>query len=285
MSQSSERVDSLTKDIEERISQLENSMLSGYSEPFLLALRWWARLHRYSFNNALLIELQAPGTEAVAGFKAWQALGFQVSKGSTAIYLRAPWIKKTADKDTGEIEPRLIGYYPVAVFPIECTVEYQEGKRPPELLTPPKGDADWEHLFICWSRRLLTLYGITVKEQNLGNVYGMATHKNIRINSRLDIATKVTTLIHECAHIFAGHHTDPDKDLKQREMEVEAVAYVLAAQLGTEHTAASDYLINYRIQPDQLKANLEVIGKLVKEVRTVLSVGFEPQTEESDLAA
>ena len=90
----------------------------------------------------------------------------------------------------------------------------------------------------------------------------------------MDWPQKATTLIHETAHILAGHHKG-DKGLQQREMEVEASTYVLCSLLGVSHPAASDYLLNYQIEPDQLRGNMDTIGKIVKEVKAVLHVGFE----------
>ena len=278
------RVEQLGKEIETALNRLEQDMLSGHSQTFLEALKFWSQFHRYSFNNSILIMLQAPYTLQVAGYRAWQALGWQVKLGAKACFIRAPWLKRLPDPETGEIEPRLVGYFPTAVFPIELTVEWEEGKRPPEPMIPATGD-EWEHVYICWTRRLETIYGIQIKEQHLGNAYGMASPSSIRINERLSFTHKATTLIHEAAHIFAGHHQAEGKTLQQRELEVEATTYVLCAQLGQEHKGAVDYLLNYQIEPDQLKANLDVIGKLVKEVRAALSVGFEEQVETVEAVA
>jgi len=279
-----ERVEELNRTVESALERLEQDMLAGHSEVFLEALAWWSRMHRFSFNNSLLIQIACPHASFVAGYRQLQAMGWQVRKGETAIAIRGPRLKKEVDQTTGEIDHKLIGYIALNVFDISQTVEWHEGKRPPEPLTPATG-ADWLHLYECWSRRLQTTYQIGVTEQDLGTAYGMASPQRIRINSRLDIATKATTLLHEACHIFARHHDAKDKSLQQRELEAEATTAVLCNMLGASHPAAIDYLTNYRIQPDQLKANLEVIGKLVKEVRSVLSVGFEPQAEESDLAA
>jgi len=274
------RVEQLTKDIETKLNMLEIDMLSGHSEAFLEAMTWWSKFHRYSFNNTLLIKMQAPQTEAVAGYKQWQAQGFQVRKGAVACWIRAPWIKRLTDQDTCEIEPRLIGYYPVAVFPIEQTIEYQEGKRPPEPMIPATG-ADWLHLYECWTRRLQTLYGIDVGEHRLGKIYGLCSPNRIRINAKLEIAQKASTLVHEVCHLAAHHHQDRTLDLRQRELEAEASCAVVCSLLGAEHPAAVDYLINYRIQPDELKKNMEKISQIVKDVKAMLAIDTFMAKEET----
>ena len=259
-------IEKLNRDVEEGLGRLEAQMLSGQSEAFLESLRWWARLHRYSFSNAMLIRMQAPEASVVAGYKRFQEMGFQVRKGAMSIRIRAPWIKKSVDQSTGEIEQRLIGYFPVSVFSIQQTVEWAEGKRPPDPLTPATG-ADFEDLFIKWTRRLTTLYGFRIKEQALGgNVYGMATKDLIIIRRDLDWPQKVTTLLHEASHL-AGKHLDqrdrPDKDL---EAEAEAACFVLCLMQGIEHQGAKEYLLHWKIEPDSLKGHLEAIQRIVKDV-------------------
>jgi len=265
------RVEQLTKDIETKLNMLEIDMLSGHSEAFLEAMSWWSKFSRYSFNNTLLIKMQAPHTEQVAGYRTWQSQGFQVRKGAMAIWIRGPWLKKLPDDLTGQIEPRLIGYYPVAIFGIEQTIEYEEGKRPPEPMIPATG-ADWLHLYECWTRRLQTLYGIDVGEHRLGKIYGMATPNRIRINAKLDTPQKACVLVHEVCHLAAHHHQDRTMELRQRELEAEASCAVICSLLGAEHPAAIDYLLAYQIQPDELKKNLEKISQIVKDVKAMLAI-------------
>ena len=56
--------------------------------------RRWVRarsvFRSYSFNNQILIALQAPEATRVAGFQAWRKLGRQVRKGETSIRIYAP---------------------------------------------------------------------------------------------------------------------------------------------------------------------------------------------------
>jgi len=274
------KVDELNKTVEQQLDRLEIDMLSGHNQAFLDGLAWWAKQHRFSFNNSLLIRIQCPQATFVAGYKQLKALGWQVAKGARCTYIRGPWIRKETDALTGEIEQRLIGYIPLCLFDVSQTVEWEEGKRPPDPLQPATG-AEWEDLYLTWSRRLTTLYGIEVKEHQLGRLYGTASPNRIRVNARLEPGQKACVLIHETCHIVAGHHRDQSKSLQQREMECEASTYVLCSMLGGEHPAAAQYLINYQIEPNQLTANLETISKLVKEVKTVLYVGFHGESHEA----
>ena len=85
-------------------------------------------LHRYSFNNALLILVQMPEATAVAGYRAWQAQGHQVRRGERAIKVLGPVTVKAqvTDSRTGAVlldangqlryERRMVGVRPVSVF-------------------------------------------------------------------------------------------------------------------------------------------------------------------------
>lgn len=257
--------------VETAIQDLEARIANGHTDEFLKALKKWSKLKGYSFNNTLLILWQKPDAIQMAGFKAWEKMGFHVKQGETGCWVRGPVIKKTVDEDTGEVERRLAGYIPLCVFCVSQTAEWPD-KYPPEIFTPAD-DADWENLYTCWSRRLMSVHDITVKEMYMGKTYGMATSKTIRISSRLGYADKAVTLIHELCHIVANHPTAEGREKwtrQEQEAQSEAATFVLCSMLGKEHQGAVDYLINYRVQPGQLAEHLETIGKLVREVRFLL---------------
>jgi hypothetical protein len=268
-----ERAEALETQIASAIGELEAQLQQGHSEEFLAALAWWGQFRDYSFNNSLLIAMQRPNATQVAGFRAWEKLGFHVRRGERAIFVRGPIFKKLPDPETGELVQILVGYIPVCVFDISQCAEYP-AKQLPEPLKPATG-AEWEYLYDCWRRTLLTTQDIPVTEMALGNVYGLASKRTIRINAKLSVAHKATVLLHELSHIVAGH-TQPKDDAptwtrQDRELQVEAASYVLCRMLGAEHPSSRDYLLNHRVQPGQLSAHLEVIGSIVRQVRTILN--------------
>jgi hypothetical protein len=289
-----QRAEQLEQAITDSIAHLEGLMAQGQSEDFIKALSWWSQFRDYSFNNSMLILIQRPNAIQVAGYRKWESLGFQVKKGEKGIFIRGPVLKKVADEVTGEITERLVGYMPLAVFDISQTAEWPE-KQPPQPFMPAT-DAEWEHLYICWSRRLQTLWGIDVTEQDMGSLtYGMASAKTIRINQRHGFEVKAPVLLHELAHIVARH---PSKEghakwsLQQRELQAEAAAFVLCRMVGGNHPHAAQYLLHYKVEPGQLVEHLEVIGAIVKEVRTMLDFKnldqevslAEPEQERSEAA-
>ena len=76
-----------------------------------------AQFHNYSFANVLLILVQCPDASRIAGYKKWQELNRQVSKGETAIKIFAPLIRKTDDGEDDEV----YGFHIVNVFDISQT--------------------------------------------------------------------------------------------------------------------------------------------------------------------
>ncbi len=267
-----ERADELETAITGAIAELEATMANGKSEDFVKSLEWWSRFRDYSWNNSILILLQRPDAIQMAGFRAWEKLGFHVKAGETATWIRGPILKKVPDQDTGELEERLVGYMPVAVFDIAQTAEYPD--KQPAYPFKPSTEADWEHLYICWTRRLQTLHGVNIRELDMGiKTYGSASTQGIRINSRHEFGIKGPVLLHEVCHLAAHHPTAEAHakwNLQEREAQVEAATYVLCRMLGAVHPHSANYLLHYKVDAGMLSAHLETIGKIVRDVRVML---------------
>jgi len=83
----------------------------------------------------------------------------------------------------------------------------------------------------------------------------------IKINSRLEKAGRFTTLAHELGHIYCGHQGGDPQDRwadrrdqlthGQRELEAEAVSWLVSRRLGLE-TRSAEYLSGY-VSKDDLK--------------------------------
>lgn len=267
-----ERVKELEQQIASAVGELEAQMLEGTSEDFVKSLEWWSKFRAYSWNNSLLILLQRPTAIQMAGFRALEKLGFHVKQGEQATWIRGPVLKKVTDPNTGEIVQRLVAYVPLAVFCLSQTAEYP-AKQPPNPYKP-ETTADWEALYEVWSRRLTTLYGIEVKELEMGALaYGAASGKSIWVNSRQDVSIKAMNLVHEICHIAAGHTVAAGHDkwsLQERELQVQAATFVLCRMVGVTHPNAANYLLQYKVEQGQLSDHLESIGTIVRDVRHML---------------
>ena len=91
------------------------------SEAWRAWLRVQARFHRYSFNNALLIQLQCPTATRIAGFGAWLKLGRHVRRGEQAIWILSPVTRRADTKDGQEAARVVTAFRPVAVFDVAQT--------------------------------------------------------------------------------------------------------------------------------------------------------------------
>ncbi len=115
-------------------------------------------LHRYSFNNLILIWAQRPTASAVAGYTTWQAMGRQVRRGEKAIRVMAPIIRRTEIQDENgrpqldaggrkQHKQRVVGFRPAPVFDVGQTdgPPLPEPDRP-ALLTGHAPDGLWDAL-------------------------------------------------------------------------------------------------------------------------------------------
>ena len=71
--QRKEKVDELHKQLADNVTRLNEG------EAWQKWLSMAAKFHRYSFNNVLLIAVQRPDATLVAGYRAWQSMGHQVT--------------------------------------------------------------------------------------------------------------------------------------------------------------------------------------------------------------
>src|SRR5690348_11902143 len=98
------------------IELLAGELSQGFSENFLKLMHFYARFHRYSARNTLLIMLQRPEAARVASYKRWLDLGRQVKKGSKAIWIYSPMTKREQDAVSGEMVEKILGWRLVPVF-------------------------------------------------------------------------------------------------------------------------------------------------------------------------
>lgn len=269
-----EKTDVLTEKIDEAIEELAFQLSQGHTKAYLDMLDWYAHFHKYSIGNSMLIKLQCPHATLVAGFKRWQELGFTVKKGECGIAIRAPWLKKVPDPETGELVEKLIGYWPTYVFDISQTQEYPD-KQPPDIYAPIGGN--WAELYDYIKLQVLC-NGIIVSHQPMPRgVQGMYWDGHICIADRLPAFWRITTIIHEYVHNVAhGPYGDAqDLTLNQREWEAESVTYAVCVAIGIRHDVARDYLLHYQFTNEDLHAAVKRIQALTKRVIKELRLAQE----------
>ena len=278
----SDEARSLTEQIEASVNQLAaETHEARQSELFKTWLNAMAQFSNYSWSNQLLIAFQRPAasTGQVAGFHTWRKLGRHVKKGAKGIAILAPCVYRKKADDTKEDSPTVKsvrGFRTVYVFCEEDT----EGQPLPALTYG--ADSGGEEL-------LSRLEWVTEEDLNIRldydeikepGVEGYSAGGRIVIRTCLSATAKAGVIAHELAHeLLHQKEKQADvvtKDRQQRELEAEAIAYVVMRHFGIEHVACN-YLATYKIDSAQLKQSLQTISTTAK----FLIAAIDPQFRET----
>lgn len=119
--------------VREVLSQILNKFESG-EIPEAIAYSVYPPMdvpsNKWSFLNRMLMYWS--GTNDARGYRQWQEAGRQVKKGSKAIYILAPRVKKIKNEETEDYY--LIGFLSIPVFRAEDTegepLEYERNELP-----------------------------------------------------------------------------------------------------------------------------------------------------------
>lgn len=270
--------------VEELIAALEQ----GKSERLLEYLAFQARFHRYSFNNCLLIAIQKPDATFVAGFQQWKELGRFVRQGEKGIMILAPLLKRSKSENRkegdGDDEPssRIFGFRATYVFDVSQT----DGDELPEFSVITGDPRD----LIPVLQVFVANCSIELRyEECLGGAEGVSEGGKIALLVGLTPAQEFAVLVHELAHELL-HRTERRKETTRtiRELEAEAVAYVVCRAAGLDGLArSSDYIQLYQGDKELLLASLshiqrvaaQIIDGLIADTEPRLSLGREPTLE------
>jgi len=232
--------------IEEGLSNL------GSSENWAAYLRTQSRFHRYSFNNTLLILMQAPEATKVAGYRTWLSLGRQVRKGEHGIKILAPAMYRTkneneSDEDGEPSETRqLRGFTTATVFDIAQT-DGDEIPEPVATLTGSGPEGALESLLAVAAARGVAVEIAPIPSHPGAHGVFQPSANTITLRPDLSGAQMVKTLSHELAH--ADLHRDGvtgDVDRSLCELEAESVAFIVCQHLGVDSSEYSfGYLANW----------------------------------------
>lgn len=254
-----------------------------------------SRFHDYSYRNTLLIKHQCPEATRVAGYRTWQEeFERHVKEGESAIWIWAPIITKQCpecenspsyhekiDCEYDETPPEewskgLVGFKPAPVFDVSQT----EGEPLPELETEATGDAgDLVNRLTDIADEL----GVTVRivpegEWTHGEAKGICEQLSlvdmqprVEVRARENDADLVRTLIHEYAHALLHFDVDDDTERSKREVEAEAVAYVVGRYCGLDTSGSAFYLAAWESDdPEVVRERLGRISRTAEELIDVL---------------
>ncbi|MDZ7701641.1 MAG: ArdC-like ssDNA-binding domain-containing protein [Halobacteriales archaeon] len=283
---SDDRYDEMHSTIEDWVDDLVDLVdAAAASEEFQEWLDVQSRFHDYSFRNTLLIKQQCPGATKVAGYRTWQEeFDRQVKKGERAIWIWAPIITKRcpscenattyhekSDCEYDETPPEqwskgLVGFRPVPVFDVSQT----EGEPLPELETGARGDAEGLVQALLEAAAELKIEVRLVDRVNWShdNAKGICRASDsdleralVEVIDRENEADLATTLVHEYVH--AELHVDDFEvdERAKREVEAEAVAYIIGRHFGLDTSNSAFYLAAWQgEEADTIQERIERIS-------------------------
>ena len=255
---------------------------AGKSDALTNYLTTMSRFHNYSFGNVLEIARQMSTATRVAGFWTWKNMGRSVNAGAKGIRILAPIIgvrrkkDEEAEKDITRQNTRvLLGFRNAYVFDVSQT----NGVELPsmhEVIGDPGENIDRLAAFVK-SKGIALLYNA-----NIAPALGMSYGGRIAILPGQSKAEEFSTLVHETAHELlhkAERRTTTTKTI--RELEAEAVAFVVGKAVGLKNeNASADYIQLYQGNASLLAESLEVI----QQTASLILSALEPPIEAEDSA-
>jgi hypothetical protein len=256
-----------------RLAHAVERLVSG--DDWRRALEFAARFRSRSFGNTLLIFAQHldayeagrvpdPEPSYVAGYKQWQTLGRQVSKGQPGYQIMAPITGRFATftpqdaeswrrlgrfekpKPGEAVRSRMIGAKPAYVWDVSQTTGDPIPERPtPQLVEGEAPTGLWEGL-----AALVKAHGYRVllveHEGMIHGANGLTDFhaRTVAVRTNMDPAAQVKTLAHELGHVRLHGPDNPDwaEHRGIGEVEAESVALMIGAAHGMD---TSSYSVSY----------------------------------------
>lgn len=270
------------------LNELADNLVTDPDELDKFVEHWTQGFHNYSLNNMLLAYKQKPDFKFLAGYKAWKQRGRQVAKGEHSIRILAPCTHKVEDEETGDDKYVVTGFRSVPVFDVSQTGVPVEGKDPETGETVKKLDMSFDDIELGAPdmvkgaskynfSELCSVAPVPVEVAEdptspLSN--GSTDGRWITITPKSREEPMIATLFHETAHILLGHTgagaVADNCSQSAREIEADAVSYVVCKSLGIENDKARYYISNWGGNKEELTGRgpkiLSVASRMVKKV-------------------
>lgn len=235
-----------TQELARHMADLANQIITDTDKLDQFSKQWSNGFHNYSFGNMLLIFFQKPDATLCAGYHDWLGKHKRyVKKGEHGIGILAPmFFKKSKETETGEDEEVTITRFrAVTVFDVSQT--------------------DGEPLTLGHSDKVAGDCQLTVDEiarcfdfpviYSNGIENGSTDGKNITLCDRGNKQSILATYFHELAHTqlhFGDDRKEIDRDTK--ELEAEAVSYIVCASLGIDNQRSKYYIGHWQGDKEKL---------------------------------
>ena len=259
-----------------------------------------AAFHGYSERNAMLIKMQMPEATRVAGYRTWEnEFDRHVKEGESALWIWRPntvtshkcpqcgnapsyheWAEDLAcdragtDPETWDIAPTeewergeiLCGFSPAPVFDVSQT----EGEPLPELPTDAEGDAGelFKPTIAAGESLGYNVEAIPASEWDRPEDGFCRYDDPATIRAKVETqAAAVSILIHEIAHAELHSPSIDGQEQRARELEAEAVAYVVSRKLGLDASGSAFYVAAWADDdPEAIEERLDRITSTAGDI-------------------
>ncbi len=291
--ESDDRSDEMHSTIEAWIEDLLDRVdETTATEEFQTWLDVQSRFHDYSPRNTLLIKLQCPEATRVAGYRTWQTeFDRHVEEGEEAIWIWAPIITRKCpecrispsyhersdctydDTPSEDWSKGLVGFRPTAVFDVSQT----EGEPLPELDTAATGDAEELMPALLAGAENLGVEAkvVSIAEWSHGDAKGICQYNRsqgrgpvVEVKARANSADLAVTLVHEYAHALLHAEREAGSERSKREVEAEAVGYVVGRYFGLDTSGSAFYLAAWRGEDTEVV--LDRLGRIQETASEII---------------
>lgn len=242
LSSKQELRDNLIKNLE----RLSNEIITDPERLANFVKQWCGGFHRYSMMNMLLILHENQDATLCSGFNQWRDKhNRMVNKGEHGIPILAPMFRtENVENEYGETEEqkRLSGFTVVYVFDVSQTQGEAIKVCCSELI---EKSGNWKLSDIA------KLFKYPLKQEKVDNELkgGGTDGKHIAITIHEDNENAMLAeYFHEMAHCRLHWNEDGsriDLNIETKELEAEAVSFLVCAALGFEHGIAKLYIGNW----------------------------------------
>ena len=212
-----------------------------------------SKFHKYSPGNAIIIKMARPDATMVAGFIDWRKKHKRhVKKGEKGIPILAPIFVKDDDETGGY---KLVAFRVAHVFDVAQT----EGQ-------PIAEAPDWKSLEKNTElNRNLVEFAISHKIIVTEKEFEDET-QGISLGGEIQIAPTAgtKTIVHEIAHELL--HKENGASTQVKEMEAEAVAYVVCRHFNLNELASPNYIALHGADSKMIAKHLTTIQKTATQI-------------------
>ena len=267
----------MDKNLEKAIMTLNEQVSSFNDEQYKKFLTGYNTLsineHKYSPMNRAMISsqlvMQGLRASLVGGYKSfWSPLGRYPKKGSRALWILMPLIKKSYREDiNGEKESYsfCFGFKFVRVFDYSQT-EGKEIEKKQYMVTKNASSLKMSSLIDIFKEDVNVEF--RAMEPLLG---GFVEENNVVINSLRTEDDQLRTYFHELAHFYLDHTKEHNVSKDQREVDAETVAHLVSQEYGITGRGV-EYIYGYshehNIRP-QIHEVIRVASDIIKKISKV----------------